>query len=69
MYGKFGIHAGQFPDPFGIRGCDRAQRERGARITGCTVAEVILIETVFQIVAAGLVAVILIAVAPAVQNA
>ena len=69
MNGKLGIHAAQFPDPFGIPGRDRAQCERSIRITGRTVAEVILIETVFQIVAAGLVAVILVAVASAVQNA
>ena len=69
MYGKLGIHAAHFPDPFGIFGRDQAQCERDVRITGRTVAEVILIETVFQIVAAGLVAVILVAVASAVQNA
>ena len=69
MYGKLGIHAAQYPNPFGIPGRDRAQCEWGIRITGRTVAEVILVETVFQIVAAGLIAVILIAVTPSIQNA
>ena len=69
MNGKLGIHAAQFPDPFGIPGRDRAQCERSIRITGRTVAEVILSQTVFKIVAAALVAVLLLAVASAVENA
>ena len=69
MYRQQSIHAAQLLNQSGIPGGYRLQSDRNIRIAGRAVTEIIRDESVFQIMTAGFIAVILIAVTPSIQNA